>query len=84
MIGSPVFGRLTLNVPNGRTFTITTSNKSATNKYIQSAKLNGAPLNNPCITYSQIMAGGSLAFVMGPTPSVWASAWRGVPLSGSK
>lgn len=84
MIGSPVFGRMTLNVPNGRTFTITTSNKSATNKYIQSAKLNGAPLNDPCITYSQIMAGGSLAFVMGPTPSSWASDWRGVPISGSK
>jgi len=78
-IGSPVFDRLTINLPNGRTFTIAAANNSATNKYIQSATLNGVPLNSPCLTYSQIMAGGSLDFVMGAAPSSWASQWRGTP-----
>jgi predicted alpha-1,2-mannosidase len=81
MIGSPVFGKIKLNLPNGRAFTITTVNNSSKNKYIQSAMLNGSLLKVPDITYWQIMAGGSLKFVMGPKPSSWASDWRGTPLS---
>jgi predicted alpha-1,2-mannosidase len=84
MIGSPVFERVILHFPNGHTFKISARNNSATNKYIQLATLNGVPLNEPCLTYSQIMAGGSLNFVMGPKPSVWASAWRAVPLPCAK
>ena len=83
MIGSPVFGETKLNLPNGRVFTITAINNSSENKYIQSVILNDSPppLNVPYITYRQIIAGGSLKFVMGPTPSPWASDWRGMPLS---
>lgn len=81
MIGSPIFRRITLHLPNGRTFTVTTSNNSASNKYIQSATLNSAALDIPCITYAQIEAGGLLHFVMGPSPSPWASHWQGVPIS---
>jgi predicted alpha-1,2-mannosidase len=84
MIGSPVLGKIKLNLPNGHAFTVTTVNNSPENKYIQSATLNGAPLNVPYITYWQIAAGGSLKFVMGPTPSRWASDWRETPLSSLK
>jgi len=80
MIGSPVFSRMTLHLQNGHRFEILAANNSSTNKYVQSASLNGFPLGVPFITYSQIMAGGSLSFVMGPSPSSWASNWRGVPL----
>ena len=81
MIGSPLFGELKLNLPNGRVFAIKTIHNSSKNKYIQSAALNGSLLDVPYITYQQIMAGGSLRFVMGPAPSAWASNWRGTPLS---
>lgn len=84
MIGSPVLGKIKLNLPNGRAFTVTTVNNSPKNKYIQSATLNGSPLNVPYITYWQITAGGSLKFIMGPTPSHWASDWRGTTLSSLK
>jgi predicted alpha-1,2-mannosidase len=80
MIGSPLFARTTLNLPSGKRFRISAQNNSATNVYIQSAKLNGKPLEIPVISYRQIEAGGELAFVMGPQPSQWASAWRARPL----
>jgi len=80
MIGSPVFPEMSLHLPNGNTFTITTAMKLTEEHYIQSAKLNGDPLNSPILTYSQIEGGGTLNFVMGPVPSSWGSDWRGKPL----
>ena len=52
---------------------------SATNVYIQSATLNGNPLDRPVITYDEIMAGATLRFKMGPKPSMWGADWK--PLS---
>ena len=46
------------------------------NVYIQSATLNGKPLDLPVLRHQQIMAGGTLDFVMGPRPSHWAADWR--------
>ena len=46
-IGSPIFEETTINVGAGKTFIIEAKNVSAQNKYIQSAKLNGTPLNKP-------------------------------------
>jgi hypothetical protein len=35
--------------------------------------LNGAPLTSPILHHSDILAGGTLAFIMGPTPSTWGT-----------
>jgi predicted alpha-1,2-mannosidase len=80
MIGSPLFGRVELNLPNGKHFVMTAKNNSAENIYIQSASLNGKPLDVPIITYAQIEAGAQLEFVMGSQPSKWASKWRAQPI----
>jgi len=56
---------------------VVAKNNSATNMYIQSATLNGKPLNAPVIRYTDIMQGGTLEFAMGAQPSKWASDWRG-------
>jgi predicted alpha-1,2-mannosidase len=80
MIGSPLFGKATLDLPNGKRFVVSAPKNSATNLYIQSVRLNGQPLDIPVVTYAQIEAGGSLEFGMGPAPSKWASGWRGTPL----
>jgi predicted alpha-1,2-mannosidase len=80
MIGSPLFDRVALHLPNGRTFTVTAANNSSSNIYVQSVTLNGMPLNVPYITWAQIQAGGTLGFVMGPQPSQWGADWRGTPL----
>ena len=80
MIGSPLFTRMSLRLDNGKTFTVIAKNNSATNKYIQSATLNGNPLNEPIVTYAQITQGATLEFVMGPQPSKWASNWNPKPI----
>jgi putative alpha-1,2-mannosidase len=79
MIGSPLFARTTLNLPNGKRFEISAVHNSALNPYIQSAGLNGRMLAQPVITYQQIESGGKLEFVMGPQPSRWASDWAPRP-----
>ena len=83
MIGSPLFHRIRLQLDGGRAFVVTAENNSADNIYIQSATLNGRPLNQPDITYAQIAGGGRLDLVMGPTPSTWAAAWRPQALSST-
>ncbi|MCF0175754.1 MAG: glycoside hydrolase family 92 protein [Bacteroidales bacterium] len=69
VIGSPVFRNATLSLENGNTFTVKADNNSPENVYIQSATLNGQPLEKNWITYSDIMNGGELHLVMGPEPN---------------
>jgi predicted alpha-1,2-mannosidase len=80
LIGSPFFSKVTLNLSNGKTFVITATNNSDTNKYIQSAKLNGVTLDIPVIKHSDILNGGTLDFVMGASASTWAAGWNPSPL----
>jgi putative alpha-1,2-mannosidase len=81
MIGSPMYRQISLTLANGKTFRVEASNNSAENVYIQSATLNGRPLDIPVITWEQIQAGGTLRFVMGQQPSKWGSDWRPSPIS---
>ena len=71
-IGSPVFPEVTLRLHNGKEFKIIAKGASARNKYIQSASLDGRPLDRPFISHSDIMSGGRLVLQMGPKPSVSA------------
>ncbi len=74
-IGSPLFDETTINVGGGKTFVIEAKNVSAQNKYIQSATLNGIPLNKPWITNANVVKGGKLIFQMGPRPNkAWGSS----------
>jgi len=68
-IGSPLFGKATINLNNGKTFTIIANNNSKQNIYIQSVKLNGNDLSKTWIDHSEIVAGGNLVFEMGDKPN---------------
>jgi len=68
-IGSPLFGKVTINTGNGKKFIIEVENNSEENKYIRSATLNGNSLNKPYISHEDIMKGGRLALKMGPEPN---------------
>lgn len=81
IIGSPIFRRADIRLEDGKTFTVKAENVSERNIYIQSATLNGVTFEKCYITYDQIMSGGVLEFVMGDTPSDWASASRPYSLS---
>ncbi|RAJ02407.1 putative alpha-1,2-mannosidase [Chitinophaga skermanii] len=68
-IGSPVFSKVSIKLSNGKTFTVTAKNSSTVNKYIQSAKINGQPLQTPWFTHEQLVNGGHLELEMGPKPN---------------
>jgi putative alpha-1,2-mannosidase len=76
MIGSPMYSRMSIRLQSGKTFRVVAENVSARNLYIQSATLDGKPLNNPLITWEQIQSGAMLKFRMGPKPSRWGSDWQ--------
>ena len=64
-LGSPVFEHVTVDLGNGETFVIEARNASPENKYIQSATLNGEPLNSPWFPHEAVR-GGRLVLEMGP------------------
>ena len=68
-IGTPIFEKATMNLPNGKTFTIEAENISDKNFYIQSATFNGEVFNKTAISHDAILKGGSLHFVMGANPN---------------
>jgi predicted alpha-1,2-mannosidase len=71
-IGSPLFEKATivLTRPYQRaSFTVIARDQSPTNKYIQSATLNGKLLKEPFINHADIANGSTLVFLMGPQPN---------------
>jgi len=68
-IGSPVFEKVTIDLPNGKEFKVIAKNCSVVNKYIQSAKINGKALNVPTFTHEELVNGGTLELEMGPLPN---------------
>ncbi|MDR3627845.1 MAG: GH92 family glycosyl hydrolase [Ignavibacteriaceae bacterium] len=68
-IGSPFFNNITIQLPDGKTFTVNAKDCSKKNKYIQSAELNGKELNRAFISHTDIMNGGTLNLIMGDRPN---------------
>lgn len=84
-IGSPILGKATLDLGNGKSFIISTKNNSKQNKYIQSATLNGKPFSRTWLSQKEITDGGELVFEMGPEPNKkWGSKTEDAPPSMSK
>jgi len=80
IIGSPLFDQVTLKLDQhyypGRSFTVVAKHNSAENMFVQSAKLNGQPLERAWLRHAEIVAGGTLELVMGPTPN---ESWGAAP-----
>ena len=76
VIGSPLVEKATIQLDpkfyKGGSFTLIAHNVSKQNCYIQSAKLNGRPLNRPWITHDEIVNGGKLELEMDILPN---QAW---------
>jgi putative alpha-1,2-mannosidase len=73
VIGSPAVSKAVIHLSNGKTFTMTAEKLSAENIYIQSVLLNGGDWDNPFLLYRELKNGGTLNFVMGPSPSKWGT-----------
>jgi predicted alpha-1,2-mannosidase len=76
---SPIFNKVVItldpSVYPGKQFIIEAKNQSRENNYIQSATLNGKPLNRSWITHEEIIRGGKLIYEMGAEPNInWGIA----------
>lgn len=69
VFGSPLFDEVELNVGNGKTMRIIATDNAPENMYIQSVKLNGKPYTKSYIMHADLVAGGTLEFVMGAVPN---------------
>jgi predicted alpha-1,2-mannosidase len=68
-LASPVFDRVTIKLPSGKTFSIVCRDNSKNNKYIQSIKLNGRPQSRVWIRHADVVQGGTLELQMSDTPN---------------
>lgn len=81
-LGKPTFERVSLNLENGKQFTIKANNLSVDNIYVQSVQLNGKDYPLSYLKHNSIMEGGTLIFEMGKEPNkTWASDKAAVPPS---
>ena len=79
IIGSPLFEKATINLENGKVFTVEAKNNSSENKYIKSVKLNGNNYEFSYINHSDIINGGSFVFEMTNKPSTWGTKDEFIP-----
>ena len=81
-IGSPLFDTVKLDLGNGKFFEVDAVNNSDENKYIQSATLNGNPLDKPWFSHNDLISGGKLVLQMGPKANRnWGSSDQDAPPS---
>ncbi|MBI1343302.1 MAG: glycoside hydrolase family 92 protein [Terrimonas sp.] len=87
-ISSPIFSKITIHLNThyyqGKTFVIEAKHNGPGQFYIQSAALNGRPLNKPWIDHATLVRGGKLVLNMGDQPNKqWGSDPKLAPPSMS-
>ncbi|QUD88358.1 GH92 family glycosyl hydrolase [Phenylobacterium montanum] len=84
VIGRPFVDHATLNLPNGKRFSVIAEGLSDANRYVGQVTLNGRPLSRSFLRHDEIMAGGELKFVMQARPNKsWATRPADRPFSMS-
>jgi len=68
-IGSPLVKSASLQLENGKTFSIEARNQSQKNIYIDKIFLNDAPIRRSHIKHAEIVQGGKLLFIMSDKPN---------------
>jgi predicted alpha-1,2-mannosidase len=81
IIGTPLFDKATINLENGKTFTIVAKNLSKDYKYIKSATLNGEKHSETYLNHQDIMNGGTLVFEMSDTATDWGTEDADIPVT---
>lgn len=69
-IGSPIFSKATIHLKNGKDFVIVAHGTSRDNKYVQSIRLNGQPLNQVWFRHADVANGGTLELMMSSAPNL--------------
>lgn len=73
LINSPFVPKYTMQLEDGKSFTVIAENLSDKNIYIQSARLNGKVYDKSWIDHQDIAKGGELILEMGDQPSDWGT-----------
>ena len=69
VMGAPYVPYMKLTLDNGKTLEIKADGVSDTNRYVKSVLLNGKTYTKTYITHDDLMAGGTLEFVMSSKPN---------------
>ena len=81
VLGLPRFEKATLNLDNGKQFTVKAKNLKPENGYVKSVTLNGKALQRSYITFDEIYEGGELVFSLTSAPdSPWATQPENCPV----
>jgi predicted alpha-1,2-mannosidase len=84
ILGRPFVSRATLQLPQGKTFTVLARGLEAAHPYVASVTLNGKPLTRVFLRHQEILAGGELVFTMQAQPNkAWPGAQAQPPYSMS-
>lgn len=69
ILGAPQIAKVTLKLPDNKTFTVEAKGLSKENKYVESVTLNGNLIEGISIHHEDIMKGGTLVFRMTNKPN---------------
>jgi predicted alpha-1,2-mannosidase len=84
VIGRPFVSRASINLPNGKRFTVVADHLDDAHPYVGKVTLNGKALDRVYIRHEQIEAGGELRFEMQTKPNKdWGRATTSRPFSMS-
>ncbi len=79
-IGSPLFDKATVHLPDGD-LVINARNNSVENVYVQSLRVDGKRRTSTSLSQEDLSGGARLDFVMGPEPSAWGTGEDDAPPS---
>jgi predicted alpha-1,2-mannosidase len=83
VIGSPLFEKASVDLPNGRELVVSAPDNSARNVYVQGLRVDGRRYDKAYIGHDELADGGRLTFDMGAEPSRWATGRNAVPPSST-
>ncbi len=79
-IGSPLFEKVIIHLPDGNDFIIKTKSQGSDTRYIRSAELNGVFYDKSYILHEDIAGGGEISFELSPDKgSGWANGSESSP-----
>ncbi|GJM63376.1 GH92 family glycosyl hydrolase [Persicobacter diffluens] len=69
VFGSPLVEQASVQLPNGKAFSVKKTKTGEKNTFLQEIRLNGERMDRNALKHSELMAGGSIEYVMGDKPN---------------
>jgi putative alpha-1,2-mannosidase len=80
LLCSPIFDKMTLQLPGNKKLQIVCKKRAAGDVYIKAVKLNGKPYSRNFFRYADIMKGGVLEIELQQKPGNWGAALKARPV----